>query len=42
MNELLLLSIWNVYDTMMAFYQVIDIERLSEEQSYESILRKCQ
>lgn len=42
MNELLLLSIWNVYDTMMAFYQVIDIERLSEEQSYENILRKCQ
>lgn len=42
MNELLLLSIWNVYDTSMAFYQVIDIERLSEEQSYESILRKCQ
>lgn len=40
-NELLLLSIWNVYDTMMAFYQVIDIERLSEGQSYEDILRKC-
>lgn len=42
LKELLLLSIWNIYDTAFGFYQVVDIKELSKEQSYENILRKCQ
>ncbi|KOC59579.1 hypothetical protein WH47_11373 [Habropoda laboriosa] len=41
-KELLLLSVWNIYDTPFAFYQVADIQGLSGEQSYENVSRKCQ
>lgn len=41
LSELLILSVWNVYDTSFAFYQVIDLEGLSAEQSYENVVRKC-
>ncbi|CAK9832953.1 GlcNAc-binding protein A [Anthophora retusa] len=41
-KELLLLSIWDVYDTAFGFYQVIDLQGLSGEQSYENVSRKCQ
>lgn len=42
LDELLMLSVWSVYDTSNAFYQVMDLKGLSQEQSYESILQKCQ
>ncbi|OAD57537.1 hypothetical protein WN48_01904 [Eufriesea mexicana] len=42
LDESLLLSIWSVYDTSFAFYQVMDLQGVSQEQSYESVLQKCQ
>ncbi|CAL7950250.1 unnamed protein product [Xylocopa violacea] len=41
LKYLLMLSVWNIYDTSNAFYQVIDLQGLSAEQTYENMLRKC-
>ncbi|CAD1475458.1 unnamed protein product [Heterotrigona itama] len=38
MKELLLLNVWDVYDTAYAFYQITDINGPSE--SYENVLRE--
>lgn len=40
-KELLLLSVWDVQDTTNAFYQVVDLDAISENVTFESIQRKC-
>ncbi|KZC11551.1 hypothetical protein WN55_02833 [Dufourea novaeangliae] len=40
-DELLLLNVWNVNDTPFAFYQVVDLQKLSVNQTLENIRNKC-
>lgn len=40
-NELLLLSVWDIADTVNAFYQVVDLEPIPENVTFESIQREC-